>query len=827
MDMKRLALAFASLAALYAAGAGGFDRETFLNPAPRYSPAYFWMWNDKLDLGVLLPQLEDMKAHGLDSVCAHPFPKGFRPGSFQSNMEPEYLSEAYLGIFRRVCDRAGELGMNFWFYDEGGWPSGGACGQVAASDAKGEWLPLQVRASAAAPGYEFVRQTAYAPGRGSLPSSLEKGATERFIELTHEKVYARMPEAFGRQIRFTFMDEPEWPRNYYAGLLGWSRDFAEEFRRRKGYDILPHLAKILATYHNGGGDEIARRRIDYYEVVADLFVERFMLPLRDWARRHGVKSSGHVNGEDLPGAASRYGHGNLMKTLRAMDAPGVDVIWRQLFPDYGQGREGRQSPFPRYAKSAANQIGSRDVLSESFGIYGASVTPGEMKWLVDYQMLRGVSMFTFGYYAMSYSGQWMTLFEPQSGPVTPYWDFQRPYFRYVHRVSSILAEGDLATDVAVFFDARAFFAGGLDAEFAARQHEAAAALLDRRHVDYDFIDDDPIIEARLADGALCVGPMRYRALVVPSSKWMKAETKEKLEAFRQAGGRILGMDSIPSLEPLCELRGLFAENMRVTRRVKGGETLYFIVNESPWARKYEIRLGAPGEVVRFDPVDGRFTRVPQDGQGRFTARFDSFDSAVYLVNTKIVAEPADPVFDFELAHMNDFVTLKDGWTLQPLKCYFAGSNRLERAAIKEPSRTAVALGDWRSLLGWRFSGIAVYENEFEWTGAEDEFLLDLGKVAWTCSVAFNGEPLAERFFGPFTWRVTPKKGRNRLTVTVANNLATALSDDETRARIHRDCYYPGVRNYEDRQMAFDKLNNEGGLFGPVVFRPGWVQSDGR
>ena len=61
MDMKRLALAFASLAALYAAGADGFDRETFVNPAPRYSPAYFWMWNDKLDLGVLLPQLEDIE----------------------------------------------------------------------------------------------------------------------------------------------------------------------------------------------------------------------------------------------------------------------------------------------------------------------------------------------------------------------------------------------------------------------------------------------------------------------------------------------------------------------------------------------------------------------------------------------------------------------------------------------------------------------------------------------------------------------------------------------------------------------------------------------
>ncbi len=422
--------------------------------------------------------------------------------------------------------------------------------------------------------------------------------------------------------------------------------------------------------------------MDYYEVVSDLFVERFMLPIREWGRRHGVKSSGHVDGEDQPWAAFRYGHGNLMKTLRAMDAPGVDVIWRQLFPGRGQGMEGRQAPFPRYAKSAANQIGSRDVLSESFGIYGASLTPGEMKWLVDYQALRGVSMFTFAYYAMSYSGQWMTLFEPQSGPASPYWDFQEPYFRYVHRVSSLLAEGDVATDIAVFFDARAFFAGGFDAEFAARQHEAAAALLDR-----------------------------------------------------------------------------------------------------------------------------------------FRARLDGYGSAVYLVNTKMPAEPAEPEFDLGPTHSERCFAIKTGWTLTRESRYFAGSNRLERVAERGGTIRLDALGDWREHFGWHFSGIATYENEFEWTGEEGEFLLDLGSVAWTCRATFNGERLSDRFFGPFAWRVRPKKGRNRLVVTVAGNLAPALSDDETRARIHRDHFFPGIRNYEERQMAFDRANNEGGLLGPVLLRP--------
>ena len=56
-----------------------------------------------------------------------------------------------------------------------------------------------------------------------------------------------------------------------------------------------------------------------------------------------------------------------------MDVPGVDAIWRQLFP----GRPANY--FPRYAASAAHQNGGRFALSESFGIFGDSLSPSERK----------------------------------------------------------------------------------------------------------------------------------------------------------------------------------------------------------------------------------------------------------------------------------------------------------------------------------------------------------------------------------------------------------------------------------------------------------------
>ena len=52
----------------------GFSKEKFRNPENVHSPAYFWMWNAKLEPEKLNAQLDDMFAHGMRSICIHPFP---------------------------------------------------------------------------------------------------------------------------------------------------------------------------------------------------------------------------------------------------------------------------------------------------------------------------------------------------------------------------------------------------------------------------------------------------------------------------------------------------------------------------------------------------------------------------------------------------------------------------------------------------------------------------------------------------------------------------------------------------------------------------------
>ena len=137
MTAKTSAALAAGMLAL--AAAGGFSRENFRTPPNIHSPAYFWMWNGKLEPARLNAQVDDMFAHGMRSICIHPFPKAFRPGRFDSEMSPDYLTEDYFRVFSNVVDHAAALGMNVWLYDEGGWPSGGACGQIAADDREGRF----------------------------------------------------------------------------------------------------------------------------------------------------------------------------------------------------------------------------------------------------------------------------------------------------------------------------------------------------------------------------------------------------------------------------------------------------------------------------------------------------------------------------------------------------------------------------------------------------------------------------------------------------------------------------------------------------------------
>ena len=764
-----------------------------------FSPAYFWMWNDRLDADKLCAQLEDMYAHGLRNVCIHPLPKAFRPIWCTTGMDPDYLTPEYLAVFAKVVKRAGELGMHCYLYDEGGWPSGGACGLVVASDSNGRFAPREI--VLAKDGGVEVRMRPYPTKCAPYPSVVEEGATQRFIELTHDAYAKALGGELGSTMRIAFTDEPSRPSNGIGKSYGWISDFPEIFKTRKGYDVLPHMEELIKR-GDEQDDTLARIRIDVQDVMADLFVERYLLPIRDWCRAHGMMSGGHLNGEDAPEHMAEYGLGNVLRSLRAMDVPGVDTIWRQLFPATA-ATPAVALPFPRYASSAMHQNGGRFALSESFAIYGDSVTPAQMKWVVDCQIARGINTFVFGAYAQSYAGQWMTVFEPHSGPIVPYWDFQPHFFKYVERTCRFMSKGRPGADIAVLYDVRGLWAGGADRAAAASNHYAVAKALDRINCDYDFVDDDQIAAAELLDGGkMKIGAMEYRSIVLPTSKWLCDLAKAKCEAFKAAGGIVAYGVALSEVPRTLVLSGAASGAFRVLKRIDGKRRIWFVMNEDMAEREVSIAFPGCGRVVQYDPERDCLEQVAVNG--RIERAFGGGETAIYIDGE--VAEARRSVRHYRCKR-----TLDSGWALRPLVSHVAGEKDFEIRSCDAEAKE-VTLGDWRERLGERFSGKALYRVEFD-SDSADEALLDLGEVKWCAAVRLNGEDLGSRFFGPFRWPVKVAKGHNILEVTVANLLVNQTGNDALRDRIHRE--FPPIGPYDTRQRIFDRENHESGLFGPV------------
>lgn len=153
-----------------------FDTEKFFAPDNSFYPVYSWMWNEKLSRDEIKRQLDEMYDRNIRGVYVVPLPKEFRPETMVTNLEPSYLSDDYFEMLSFAADYARSKDMTFWFYDDGGWPSGNANGLVTKNSKE-------------------LRLTHIEKGRVKTISKADLTnikATEKCIALTHEKHKIKM-----------------------------------------------------------------------------------------------------------------------------------------------------------------------------------------------------------------------------------------------------------------------------------------------------------------------------------------------------------------------------------------------------------------------------------------------------------------------------------------------------------------------------------------------------------------------------------------------------------------------------------------------------------
>jgi hypothetical protein len=102
------------------------------------------------------------------------------------------------------------------------------------------------------------------------------------------------------------------------------------------------------------------------------------------------------------------------------------------------------------------------------------------------------------------------------------------------------------------------WACGLKATDAANTQDQLAAALLARQCDFDLIDDDLLSTAKLEDGGVAAGTMRYDTIVCGNVRWMQPESRALLARFAQAGGKVLCLGAAPGTDgkPTADAEGM-------------------------------------------------------------------------------------------------------------------------------------------------------------------------------------------------------------------------------------------------------------------------------
>jgi len=552
--------------------------ELFTDPPADYRSAPLWDWNHKITREGIDFHMKEFKDAGIGGVFVHP-----RPG-----LITEYLSEDWFELFDYTVQKGKELGMNVWIYDENSYPSGFAGGHVPAempeSWNQGTGLKLDVQevfqpdsseyeVILKSEGDKFVdisseyreeigEKGSYYLFSKTYPSTswwyggftyvdlLAKGVTEKFLDVTMTKGYEKYnAEDFGQTLKGVFTDEP----NLEAAMSGerlirWTPDLWDVFQERWGYDLRVNLPSLV--YETGKWEKV---RHDFYELILELFIERWAKPWYQYCEENNLDWTGHYWEHGWP--YPTHGFDELAFYIWHQQ-PGVDMLGTDMISG-GMGGQFGNTRAIRELASGANQGGHIRTLSETYGGGGWEMDFKTYKKLADWQGILGVNFVNqhLSYYSLR--GVRKFDYPPSFSYHEPWWDNYRLVGDYIARLSLAGSTGEQLNDVLVLqpnSTAWMYFSRRVNnpqIKTIQEQFKSFVFELERNHFEYDLGSENVLRNiASVKGNRLRVGNRAYKVIVIPASmENVDLSTLGLLENFITGGGRIISLTSdIPYLD---------------------------------------------------------------------------------------------------------------------------------------------------------------------------------------------------------------------------------------------------------------------------------------
>ncbi|HEX3373237.1 MAG TPA: glycosyl hydrolase, partial [Edaphobacter sp.] len=309
----------------------------------------------------------------------------------------------------------------------------------------------------------------------------------------------------------------------------WTPTLPAEFQKRRGYDLLPHLPELVA----GGTPAAEKVRHDWGQTLTELVNENYLTQINNWAIAHHTKFRSQTYGEPAVSFSSQR-----LATL----------------PE-GEGPQWRTFSTLRWATSANHVFHNNVSSGETFTWLHSPVfraTALDMKAEADIDFIMGENQLIF--HGWPYSPPDHKVSEPgwslYAAAVfndhNPWHPVMPDVTRYIQRISWLLRQGEPANQVAILLptdDAWASFTPSHVTVTGAMQKLIAPALMSailNAGYNVDYID---------ADAINSVGLGTHQILVIPPTDRIPVKTLKKIVAWSEHGGKVIGVDHIPTRDP--------------------------------------------------------------------------------------------------------------------------------------------------------------------------------------------------------------------------------------------------------------------------------------
>jgi hypothetical protein len=611
-------------------------RNLFKNPPDAYLPNVYWFWNGDIEYQKIKQQLQEMKRSGtVGSVSILGW----------EGLDMEYLSDEWFDKVKYACSVAKEEGLVIWLYDELRWPSGHAGGKVLESNPEyhAKCLGRQIK-KIAGPQLLSIsfEENPLAIIAGKLDQDkmleetlidisgffengllswkvpagkwqiniftveqcdfkttftdlkyvdlLDSAAVDKFIRITYDEYYKRMPEYFGNVIQAVITDEP----GSYCGLdlfmlnpgtVPWTTAFLNEFKKAKGYD----LQKFLPALWDSIGTRSIQIKIDFYEIYANLLQQSYFKPLHDWCEKHHIKINIQPSHEETLLYATKM-MGDYFKAMQYSHLPGADEVYAW----------DKNSITPKLASSAARAFGKQNSYCEVFAAYGWDITLEKMKAVTDWIFSRGINRLMLSSFYFSMVGDWRFEIPPSLFYQNPFWAYLPVYTDYTARLSLLLSDGDNIAPIAILYPSQT--AQGLintadNSKLDAVDQtlkQLSNSLLENQY-DFDYLNERTLENRAVISKSNSKTVLRlkndkykndYQILIMPRVSIISGNLLQKIDRFYQEGGKVIALGDLPKITPrgdeiIAEAEKIWGnplQNLTVSSNISDG-TAYFIKSD--------------------------------------------------------------------------------------------------------------------------------------------------------------------------------------------------------------------------------------------------------